>query len=104
LDYDKTFSLYNLAQIPFFFGLMLVFIGLSVQMECTFAFGNELKEELLVNLSKGKDNIAFNPFAIAVDSSGNVYVNDYLGNHVQKFTGNGTSITQWDGPDYITTK
>lgn len=93
MDYDKTFSPYNLAQKPLL-GLVLVLIGLSIPIECTFAFGNEL-EELLVNLSKGKDNIAFNPYTIAVDSSDNVYVNDYLGNHIQKFTGNGTFIAKW---------
>jgi PKD repeat protein len=34
---------------------------------------------------------------VAVDSSGNVYVADDINNHIQKFYGTGTFITQWGG-------
>lgn len=35
------------------------------------------------------------PFGVAVDSSGNVFVADQLGNRIQKFTNTRTFITKW---------
>ena len=37
----------------------------------------------------------YNPWGVAVDSSGNVYVVDYGNNRVEKFTSSGTFVTQW---------
>src|SRR5690349_18244915 len=37
----------------------------------------------------------FNPHAVALDSSNNVYVIDGVNNHVVKFTAGGTYLTQW---------
>jgi hypothetical protein len=59
MKYNKPCSPYNLAQKPLSLVLVLLMIGLLVQIECTFASGNELKEELLVNLSKSKGIVGF---------------------------------------------
>jgi tripartite motif-containing protein 71 len=46
--------------------------------------------------SQGSGPGQFNyPLGVAVDSSGNVYVTDGENNRVQKFTSNGTYLTQW---------
>jgi tripartite motif-containing protein 71 len=37
----------------------------------------------------------FHPGAVAVDSSGNVYVADELNHRIQKFDSDGTFITKW---------
>ena len=37
----------------------------------------------------------YNPWGVAVDSSGNVYVADYGNDRVEKFTSSGTFVTQW---------
>jgi DNA-binding beta-propeller fold protein YncE len=37
----------------------------------------------------------FDPHAVAVDSSNNVYVADYSNSRIVKFSGNGTYLTQW---------
>ncbi len=36
-----------------------------------------------------------NPFGIAVDNNGNVYVSDYTNNNIQKFDSSGNFILQW---------
>ena len=35
------------------------------------------------------------PWGVAVDSAGNVYVTDYWNHRVQKFTSSGAFLTQW---------
>ena len=37
------------------------------------------------------------PASVAVDASGNVYVSDQVNHRVQKFTSDGTFLTQWSG-------
>jgi DNA-binding beta-propeller fold protein YncE len=41
------------------------------------------------------DGQLYNPYGVAVDSSGYVYVADTYNNRVQKFDSNGTYITKW---------
>jgi DNA-binding beta-propeller fold protein YncE len=49
--------------------------------------------------SSGSGDSQFaNPYGIAVDSSGNVYVVDAGNYRIQKFDSNGRFITQWGGP------
>jgi DNA-binding beta-propeller fold protein YncE len=42
-----------------------------------------------------EDGQFFHPGAVAVDSSGNVYVADELNHRIQKFDSDGTFITKW---------
>jgi sugar lactone lactonase YvrE len=46
--------------------------------------------------STGSGNGQFvNPYCVAVDSSGNIYVGDMSNNRIQKFDSNGAFITKW---------
>ena len=46
--------------------------------------------------SEGSGNGRFNdPYGVAVDGSGNVYVADYYNDRIQKFLSDGTYVTQW---------
>ena len=46
--------------------------------------------------SQGSGNGQFNdPFGVATDAAGNVYVADTNNNRIQKFTGAGAYLTQW---------
>ena len=50
--------------------------------------------------SEGSGDGKFNqPFGIAIDSSGNVYVADMFNHRIQKFTSNGEFITKWGGTE-----
>src|SRR5690606_19754680 len=40
----------------------------------------------------------YNPYGVAADGAGNVYVTDYNNHRVQKFNSAGVYLTQWGGP------
>jgi DNA-binding beta-propeller fold protein YncE len=47
------------------------------------------------------DGQFINPFGVATDSSGNVYVADTYNHRIQKFSSNGVFLTKWVQKDQV---
>lgn len=80
------------------FLLAVVFLMQFILIESKSSQANAAERYQLVTKwgSKGTGDGQFNePWGIAVDSSGNVYVTDTSNNCIQKFDASGTFISKW---------
>ena len=76
------------------FGITLALLGLASVLPVT--VGAQPPIYLTQWGSPGGGNEQFSePFGVATDAAGNVYVSDYNNNRIQKFTNTGTYLTQW---------
>ena len=74
------------------FGIALALLGFASILPATVGAQTYLTQWG----SSGTGNGQFNqPYGVATDAAGDVYVADAGNNRIQKFTGTGTYITQW---------
>lgn len=83
-----------------YFSVVWVFVGLTMLTACTHLTFKEtsVMAPLIIGGSQGSEAGQFNePFAIAVDASGSVFVADARNHRIQKFDESGKFLSQWGG-------